>query len=416
MIQTSVFKKKNFFLLMGYQLSSGLAYKMFQFCIPWLIYSLTGSGSKMAIGFGVSMAPYLIFTLLGGSLIDYFNKRKVLLAITSLSCLTLLVFSICMFANVVSVNFQGLYLLSFLLATYNAVDLAAFDASTIDYFNKDEFVSINTGFEVILNFINIIGPLIAGVMIAYLGSLHIMSIIALLYFTSFILVKFSKPLREAPICKEVKSIGQLIYENGQLIKEGATYVFRPGCPLLLSIMMACLSNLVFGSKDTLFLYLARDSFNIGSERFASIISVVTIVSITTIAVLPNYLKKVNKIKIMICILFLDAIFSLIIGVSNSKAVLFEIYGITVVTESLYNVFSKTFRQYYVPPHMIGRVAGITRSLSYSSIALSGVISGIALGVMNVQTFFLIGGCIMAVVGILSYGFQKLYPPIVFQDN
>lgn len=416
MLAKKLLKNRNFYLLMGYQLFAGLADKLFQFCIPWFVYDLTGSATQMVLTFGITMAPYLIFCFLGGTLVDYFNRRVVLLITTALSGVTLLIFSMVMSYDKSFFDLEIVYALCFLLATYNALDIPAFDSSIVDYFAKEELISVNSTLEAILSTCNIVGPLLAGALIALVGGKQAMMSIAFVYIGSFACMLLSKPVRLSSACKKFGSLGEFLYEHGQFIKSGFAYVFTVENPILLGIMISCLSNIVFGSLDVLMAFIARDDLGMQSESFASVMSIGALCSLIFIVFFSYKLRKFHPFTMMIITLLIDAIASVVIGIANAKILILGFYCLTIITASLYNIFGRTFRQSYISPAYMGRVTGISRSLTYSALALGSIFSGMLLEFISVKSYFVVGGLLMGLTTCLSYYLQKRFNPSVFETN
>lgn len=416
MIQKSLLRKKNFFLLMGYQLCAGLADKMVQFVIPWLVYDLTGSATQMVFTFGISMAPHLMFSLFGGTLVDYFDRRKLLLVSTFLNTVIVFIFSLFILNFNVMLDVDLICILCFLISTFNA-----FDASLVDYFEKKEFVSVNSTIEVMLSLCNTFGPLITGGFIVIFGAKQTLFIAAIVYLASYILIKLSKPMAKFSLCKSFSGLGELLYENVQLTKAGLAYIFRSKNPILLSLAMTVsvnlilgTNNLIAGTKDILVTFIVRESLRVNIELFSSIISFVSLMALIVIAFIANKLKRIQPFTIMTSVLLVVALSSVVIGCSEDKIFILIFYCVTIVAESLYKIFAKAFRQTIVPPEMMGRVAGITRSLVYCASAGGAFLAGFVLNIISARVFFIIGGVLIFLISIISLSLKRNYEKIKYE--
>lgn len=406
-MQRSLFRDVNYYLLMGYQFSNGIADALFRFCIPWLVYDITGSPIQMTITFGISMLPYLLFSFLGGAIIDCFNRRRILLITSLLSFFTLLIFYSLFFQESFTLELGVLYCIAFLLASYNAFDQPALDASIVEYFQKNQLISINSSIEVILSISSVAGPLIAGFLIQWIGVKHAIIFIAFFYMLSFLLIKLSRPIQESSLNKKFEDVGELIYEQGQLIKEGFTYLLRPsGSPVLLIICMTFLSNVCLGPLDPLLLFIGRNTFNMNSESFASLISTISLTAVLVLVIVPSKLKKIDTFLIIIAALVVQAFAYLCIGLFQIIPVVFSAYFLITLSASIYVIFARTLRQATVPPPLSGRVASITRSIAPAGTGLGAVFSSLFLQFVPVEIFFILNGVLMTFVVVVSFQLHK----------
>lgn len=416
MITKTLLKNRNFYFLTTYQFLVGLADKLFQFSIPWLVYDLTQSATQMVLTFGVTMAPYMIFCFFGGTFVDYFNRRTMLLVTTTLSALTLIGFAIAINHAPHKIELEAIYVLCFLVATYNAIEMPVIDASVVDYFEKEEFLSVNSTLEVATTSCYIIGPLLAGILVKQLGAKDTMLSIGFLFVAALALIKFSKPERESSACKKYEGTGEFIYEHSVFVKEGFDYLFKADNPILFVIMMSFMNNIIFGSKDVLMIYLVNDTLQMNAESFGTIVAIGSAFSLIIIGLIVYKLRKLNTFTLMVTTLFIDAIVCAIIGISDQKVFILGFYCMTILTESLYNIFSRTFRQNHVPSKFIGRTIGISRSLTHSGLALSSIISGFLLEFISVKAFFAIGGILLSLTTIILYRLQKRFNPSIVKAH
>ncbi len=403
---------------MGYQFTNGIADKLLRFCLPLYVYDLTQSGSQMAFVFGMGVAPHLLFNMFGGALIDYFDRRKILIVTSLLSGVTLLGFSILIFHLDNGANLELICILNFLLATCNSIDLPAFESSALEYFEKEDLVPINTTIETLVYISCIVAPLLGATIRETLGSKFAILIISIFYLFSSLLVIFSKVRRDHSIKKKFNELGELLYEHFQLTKQGFAYIFRPECPIQLGILMSVFSNLFLGFKETLFLYLVKANFHLEDMQIASSLAAVALIALLLLCLEIKVLNRYHPFSVMIVALIADALAIMFIGLSPHILILFSFYCLSIVTETTYNIFWKTFRQSYIPINMMGRVIGICRGLAYGAISFGALIVGalIESNYVSIQFIFIIGGIIVAIFGMLIFYFKKFYHPSAFKNK
>ena len=133
----------------------------------WLVYSLTRSPFYLGMVAAASALPILLFTLFGGVIADRFPKRNLLLVTQGLSIVPALLLGILTLAGVVTV--WQVALLAFILGTINAVDIPARQSFLIEMVGRGHVVNAIAMNSAVFNGSRIVGPMIAGLSIEYLG-------------------------------------------------------------------------------------------------------------------------------------------------------------------------------------------------------------------------------------------------------
>jgi len=133
----------------------------------WLVYSLTKSPLYLGIVAAAASLPILLFTLAGGLIADRFPKRNLLLATQALSILPALLLGVLTSLKVITV--WQVALSAALLGTINAVDIPTRQAFLIEMVGRAHVVSAIALNSAAFNGARIIGPMIAGLSIAYFG-------------------------------------------------------------------------------------------------------------------------------------------------------------------------------------------------------------------------------------------------------
>jgi len=133
----------------------------------WLVYSLTKSPFYLGLVAAAGSLPILLFTPLGGIAADRLRKRNVLLLTQALSMVPAIFLGI-----LTSMKFIVVWqvaLLATFLGTVNAFDIPARQAFIIEIVGKDYLTNAIALNSAAFNGARMIGPVIAGMAIAYLG-------------------------------------------------------------------------------------------------------------------------------------------------------------------------------------------------------------------------------------------------------
>jgi MFS family permease len=133
----------------------------------WLIVKLTGSGVSVGITAGLQFLPMLLFSAWGGLLADRVRKRRLLMVTQVISALPPLAMWILYGHGHVEV--WMVYALMFVRGTINAVDNPARQSFVFELVGGERVVNAVSLNSVVVQSARIIGPAVAGAVIATMG-------------------------------------------------------------------------------------------------------------------------------------------------------------------------------------------------------------------------------------------------------
>jgi MFS family permease len=133
----------------------------------WLVVNLTGSGVSVGITAGLQFLPILLLGALGGVLADRHDKRRILMVTQAL----MIVPALALFALTLSgaIDVWMVYALVLVRGTINAIDNPARQALVTELVGPQRVVNAVALNSVIVHTARIVGPALAGVMIALVG-------------------------------------------------------------------------------------------------------------------------------------------------------------------------------------------------------------------------------------------------------
>ncbi len=133
----------------------------------WLVYSLTKSPFYLGLVAAASSLPILLFTLIGGVVADRFPKRNLLLITQALSIIPAILLGVLTSMGIATV--WHVALLAFSLGTINAIDIPTRQSFLAEMVGKGHIVNAIALNSAAFNGARIVGPMIAGLTISYLG-------------------------------------------------------------------------------------------------------------------------------------------------------------------------------------------------------------------------------------------------------
>lgn len=223
----------------------------------WLVLKLTDSGTALGLVTALQFLPVTIFGAMGGVIADRSSKRNLLYITQSSSAILAFMLAVLVATN--TIQLWMLYILASLLGLVNAVDNPARRTFVLEMVGSQELGNAVTLFSTTFNLSRIIGPAIAGAIIAAAGLAPCFFINAVSFIAVLVCLYLIRPEELIPAEPVKRAKGQLL--------EGLRYVGRT--PLLRNflIMMAIVGTLTYEFQVNLPL-IAKYTFNSNADGYA----------------------------------------------------------------------------------------------------------------------------------------------------
>jgi MFS family permease len=259
---------RNFRLFFIGQLVSVTGTWMQMVASGWLVLTLTGSGVALGVQAALGFGPFLVLGPWGGLLADRGDKRSILIATQSAFAALALVLWGLVAAGVVEL--WMVYGLSLLQGVVTAIDMPArqsFYAEMVGRKNLTNAVSLNSA---VMTGTRIVGPALAGVLIAGVGLAPCFLLNGLSYLAVIGGLAMMRPgeLHRGEAPEPAK---------GQ-VREGLSYVWRTPDLRLPLIWMAAIFTLAF-NFSVLFPLMAEGEFHGGAGTFGLLLSLMGVGSL-----------------------------------------------------------------------------------------------------------------------------------------
>ncbi len=159
-------RSRDFRYLAGGQLISILGTQLTAVAVPYEVYHLTHSSLQVGLVSLAQLAPLIIGSLIGGSVVDAVDRRRLLLVVETLmaACSAGLAVN----ADLGSVLWP-LYLFPALTAGLSGFDGPARGAIIPTLVRREELTSANAMFQAMFQIGSVVGPALAGVLLAGAG-------------------------------------------------------------------------------------------------------------------------------------------------------------------------------------------------------------------------------------------------------
>lgn len=244
---------RDFRLLWTSELISAIGSEMLNVALYWQMYLLTHSALALGLLGMVSFLPIMLFSLPGGTVADAHNRKKILYVTQPIIVLCSLLLALATFTHIITPLL--IYLFTALVAAAVAFDLPARSALIPNLVDRKDLTNTMSIYETLWQIASIIGPAIAGLLIASIGVGGIYTIDGISTITvpvALLLMKHSgEPEGEKNTISPIS------------MKEGLAFVWSRTM-MWSTILLDCFATLLASATVLLPIY-ARDILHVGSR-------------------------------------------------------------------------------------------------------------------------------------------------------
>jgi MFS family permease len=250
----SILRNRSLAALIVAEIVSSLGSRITFLALPWFVLVTTGSAAKMGIVLAVEMAPVALLGIPSGAVVARFGARRAMqlsdLARAPLMC------SIPLLHSAGMLNFPLLLVIVFAIGCFLAPFFASQRVILPELVGEDEttVAQANAVIEGATTLTNLLGPIVAGLLIAAVGATSVLYIDAATFLFSFLTLTLFVPSRP-PLPQT---------DDARGVFAGLRFLLRD--PLLWRIGLAAVFLNMFGSALAAALpVLAFDEFSESSR-------------------------------------------------------------------------------------------------------------------------------------------------------
>jgi MFS family permease len=163
-------RHRNFQLFFSGQLISLIGTWMQSVAQSWLVYRLTGSALLLgSVGFA-SQIPVFLFAPLGGMTADRFNRRHIVISTQTAAMVLAFILAALTLTHAIDRRVWLIFVLAALLGVVNAFDIPGRQSFLVDMVGRDDLMNAIALNSSMFNGARVIGPAIAGILVAKIGE------------------------------------------------------------------------------------------------------------------------------------------------------------------------------------------------------------------------------------------------------
>ena len=386
-------KYRNYRLFATGSLLSNIGTWLQRVAQDWLVLALTGSAGALGITTGLQFLPVLLFSPFAGVLADRYAKRTVLNWTQSIMGVTALLMGVLAVTN--SINVWHVYVLTFVFGTASALDVPARQAfvnEMVDNTDLANAVGLNSAS---FNLARMIGPALAGLLIALMGSgVAATGWVILLNAVSYAAVVVSLMMMRQAEMRPTTPIGRA---KGQL-RDGVRYVrSRPDIILILAIVF-CAGTFGFNFQMTTAL-MATEVFGKGAGEYGLLGSILAIGSLAGSLIAARRAKPRQTTIVVFAVAF--GLVEILTGLAPTYLLFALSQPLCGITSLLMVATANAFVQMSVSAEMRGRVMALYMCIFMGGTPLGAPVLGWVAETWGARWTLIGGGALTAVGTIVA---------------
>ena len=355
----------------------------------WHIRSLTGNPDPLALG-GIGLArilPIIVFSLISGPVADSFNRRRILFITQTLLALIALSLALLTFSGHITI--WQIYALTALQAATIAFDMPARQAMIPSLVPGKDLANAFSMQSIAANTGSVIGPMLAGVVIASLGQ----AFIYLFNGISFIAVIVALILIGQVAQDTDKSTGV----NLSPTKDGFRFIFSR--PTILSTMLLDFVATFFASANTMMPIVARDILKVGEVGYGFLSAAQPVGSVLAALIISQIhaLRRQGPVFLWAEVVFGTA--TIAFGITHVYFLALLALVLMGAADAVSTIIRNTIRQLQTPDHLRGRMTAVNQIFFQGGPQFGEVEAGVVAQFFGVP-FAIISGGIGCIVGLV----------------
>jgi MFS family permease len=344
---------------------SNLGSSFTQFALPLLVFKLTGSALSLGIAFAFSFLPYLLFGLVIGAWVDRLDRKRVM--ILSDIGQAIVIASIPALFLLGALTIWWVYVVAFLSATLHIFTDSSQFAAIPSLVDQNDLVTANGRIQASFFAATILGPLLAGVLIAVVPVATLLFLDA----ASFLVSAIALSLISRSFNGARKGARSSIRQD---IVEGLRALF--GHPVLRNILiMLPLLNLLSTNREAQLVTLVEGHLRASDAQFG-LLNAAGAAGVVIFSLLAGPLRKrAGFVRLAIIAIQVGALATIAMAFSPNIWFAVPLWALVFGMDFLFNIYSNTLRQEILPNEMLGRARSVAAVVSFSVMPPAALLGG-----------------------------------------
>ncbi|HEY7224557.1 MAG TPA: MFS transporter [Micromonosporaceae bacterium] len=389
---------RDFWVYFVGQTTSQVGSSFTNFALPLVVFKFTGSPVSLGLTTAAEFVPYLLFGLVLGAVVDRVNRKRLMISVDIVRAAVISVVPVLSLLGVLRV--EEIYVVAFVQATMGILFDAGEFAAIPSLVGRDELVTANARIMATNSAGRIVGPVLAGALVALLPSVtYLLFIDAATFLSSSLALSlirrsFNDATQDrAVLAGPIAKVRSLLSD----VREGLSYVLRHPVLRSISLMMA-LINFVSTTTWAQLVLFGKRAFN-ASDFQVGVLFAAGAAGIVVVSSLAGPLRRRLSFPVVaLGALVVDGIATALMAVVPWYVVGAVLWAAACGFGLLLNINTGALRQAIVPSNMFGRVISIAGVLAWSANPLGALAGAVAIQhTGNVRLVYCVIGILTAAI-------------------
>ncbi len=359
---------RDFQLFFGGQLLSNLGSSVTLFLLPLVVFVLTGSALNLAITTAAEFLPYVLFGLIIGALVDRLRRRR-LMILTDVAR-TGMIATIPILASVGALHVWWIYIVGFassvLTIFFNNAEFAAIPSLV----GRDNLVTANGRVTAAYSATGVIGPLLAGGLLAAMSPTTVLSVDAASFAVSAVTLSLIRTSFDGTAREPTR-----VRED---VAEGLGFVLHNPVLRSISAMMALINffatSIVYGQL----VFFAKRHLDATDSQVGWLFAAGSLGAVAAGLGAGQLRARWSFGRAALGGLFISGAFMVAMASTSNFWVAAALWLGAAGAGQLLDINTLSLRQAITPPEMLGRVLSVASVLAWSAIPLGGLVGAYAI--------------------------------------
>jgi len=376
----------DFRLLWTGQMLSSVGTQMQMVAINWHIYTLTNSPVMLGLTGLMRVVPIIIFSLFGGVVADAHDRRRLMLVTQTLMMVFAAILGVA--TNLGLISAYVIYAMAATTAATIAFDSPARQALAPNLVRKEHLTNALSLNNINMQVASIVGPMLAGFVIAGLGIGAVYWINA----ASFLAVLAALVLMKTPTQKNL-GVAKVNLES---LTEGIQFVFS--AKVIRATMLLDFIATFFSSANALLPIFARDILNVGAEGLGILYAAESVGAVTA-GVIVAHMGNIKRQGIVLLTAVASyGLATALYGASQLFILSFFLLALVGASDTVSTIIRNTVRQLTTPDHLRGRMTSVNMIFFMGGPQLGNLEAGIVAAAFGAP-FAVISGGVATVIAV-----------------
>ena len=350
--------------------------------INWHVYLLTKSAFALGLVGLFRGVPIILCSLAGGVVADAVDRKKLMIVTQTIMLVSAAVLTAATLAGLKSV--WPIYLLSALAAAAQAFDTPARQALMPALVPEEDFPNAVSLGVIVFNVAIIVGPAIAGFILAETGpgiiyGINALSFMALIGAVIAMRTSGKPDLQRGR--REALSFGAL--------KEGLRFVWQT--PIIVQTMTLDFAATFFGSATLLLPIFAQERLHVGARGYGFLAAAPAVGSVLTALVMARLGTLRRQGRLVVASVAVFGVATAAFGVSTVYWISLLMLATLGAADTVSTVLRQTIRQLVTPNHLRGRMTSINMMFFMGGPQLGELEAGTVAAVIGAPLSVVVGG-------------------------